>query len=86
MGNSSLLKQNEYEFMETYLLIHKYLYYEKNSSIVEDSHFDSAEAYTKRLARELGIKTTGLDPSNMVGFNANSPYWERCKEKYGRYL
>jgi NAD-dependent DNA ligase len=83
---SSWTKKDEYEFMETYLLLHKYLYYEKDTSIVEDSHFDSAEAYTKRLARELEINTTGLDPSNMVGFNIESPYWEKCKESYKRFL
>jgi NAD-dependent DNA ligase len=79
-------RKYEYEFMETFLLFHKYLYYEKNSPVIQDFHFDSAEVYTKRLARELEIETTGLDPSNMVGFNIKSPYWERCKEKYGRYL
>ena len=79
-------KTDEYNFMQMYLLLHKYLYYEKDSSIIEGSPFDSAEAYTKRLARELNIETTGLDPCNMVGFNSESPYWEACKERYKRFL
>lgn len=74
--------QNEFEFMQTWLILHKYFYYVKNSKLITDQHFDSAEAYTIGLAKELDIKLTDLDPCNMVGFNEKSPYWEKCQIKY----
>ena len=79
-------REEDFHYMQRYLLFHKYLYYEKSSAIITDYHFDSAERYTKKLAKELGIKLTDLDPCNMVGFNDKSPYWEDCKKEYSRFL
>lgn len=44
-------KEDEFEYMQVYLMMLKYFYYEKNEGIVSDSHFDSAEKYTKNLQK-----------------------------------
>ena len=74
--------ENEFDFMQTWLLMHKYFYYVKNTQHITDQHFDNAEAYTKGLAEKLGIELTDLDPCNMVGFNKESKYWEKVQKKY----
>lgn len=81
----------EFVHMQYFLLYHKYLYYILNKPMLEDEHFDNAEKYSYTLAKNLGFradKESGPEENEkhhihwMVGFNYNSPYWEKTKEKY----
>lgn len=81
----------EFEHIQKFLLLHKYLYYEKNKPMLDDQGYDSAEAYSFTLAKNLGFRVDKyLGPEEnekhhvhwMIGFNIESIYWEETKIKY----
>ncbi len=87
--------QSNFEFIQLWLLMHKYWYYVEDNSQINDQHYDGAEEYSRRVAKELGFRADKqLGPEEnekhhvhwMVDFNSNSPYWEQCKKKYKRLL
>lgn len=69
---------------EIFLLYHKYLYYEKSTTVIPDHVFDSALKYGEDLHSQLDKEKYPKDQTvvYMVGFDYRSQYWERCKKKY----
>ena len=77
-----MIIEEEYEHNQIYLMMLKYYYYEEHTSIIPDSNFDVYESITIGYQKALGIEENEMLPTNMVGFNYNSPYWKKAKEKY----
>lgn len=74
--------EKEHEHMQIYLMMLKYYYYEEHTSVIPDINFDVAEKYTKDLQKKLNISENEDLPTDMVGFNYNSTYWQKAKDKY----
>ena len=90
-SKDKLILEPEFHLIQLYLLLHKYLYYEKNKPMLYDHGFDIAEKYSYTLASNLGFRADkSLGPEEneknhvhwMVGFNMDSVYWEEAKNKY----
>jgi len=77
--------------MQMHLLLHKYLYYEKNKPMLTDKVFDETESYSFQLSRNMGYrgdKLKGPEENEkhfvhwMVGFDKSNPYWKHTLKKY----
>jgi hypothetical protein len=75
--------RSEYENGQEYLLLYKLFYYNKNESIISDEGYDVLEKLTEDMRAFLGVDKVILAPSFMVGFNKDTPYWDRVLDRFG---
>jgi len=84
-----------FEHTQLWLLLHKYWYYIENNPQINDQNYDSAENYSRELAKTLGFRANiELGPEDnekhhihwLIGFDDNSIYWENCKVQFKSLL
>ena len=79
------LDELNFQNTEELLLYHKYLYYEKNTQMITDQHFDQMDMYARRLSKN--VRPNLFPPEEyvhetMVGFDPNHPLWPKVKERF----
>lgn len=70
---------------EELLLYHKYLYYEKNTQMITDQHFDSMDWYARHLSQyvdPIRFPPEEYVHETMVGFDENHPLWPKVKKRF----